>query len=263
MKYQDLNRLLSQDTMAKDWVGEVVDSEDPETQFRCKIKVYGLFDELETENIPWAFPANKSIFASNDNGGYGSGSVPKVGTLMKVRFANGDIYSPEYYSIQNINSAMQSEIEGDYQGTHVLAYDEDADFKILYQPETGIKIHLKESHITINPDESITIEHSASESIIELVGDACNIVTKATVDITADSEITATAPTCTINGTQTTQLGPTGNFSAVGAEPLWAFLKSLSAAVDVKWPPTPGVNSGAAASAETASTSNNNKVSVP
>ena len=262
MKYQDLSRLLSQDTMLKDWVGEVVDSEDPETQFRCKIKVYGLFDDLETEDIPWAFPANQPIFASA-SGGFGSGSVPKVGTLMKVRFANGDIYSPEYYAIQNINSAMQAEIEGDYQGTHVLAYDEDADFKIIYQPGTGIKIHLKESHITINPDESITIEHSASKSIIELVGDACNIVTEATVDVTATDTITCTAQTAIFNGTQETILGPTGNFHAVGAEPLWAFLKALSAAVDVKWPPTPGVNSAAAASAEVASTSNNVHVTVP
>ena len=59
---KDLNRLLSQDPMMKDWVGEVVDNEDPEIQFRCRIKVYGLFDDLETEDIPWAFPANQGIF---------------------------------------------------------------------------------------------------------------------------------------------------------------------------------------------------------
>jgi len=263
MKKDDLNRLLSQDLMQKDWIGEVVDNNDPETQFRCKIKVYGLFDDLKTEDIPWAFPINRKIFASKKNGGYGDGSVPKIGTLVKVRFNNGDIYSPEYYSIQNINPTLQSEIENDYQGTHVIAYDEDEEFKIIYQPGNGIKIHLKDSHITINPDKSITIEHSSSESIIELVGDTCNIVTKSTVDITANSEITATAPVCTINGTQKTQLGPIGNFSAVGAEPLWTFLKALAAAVDAKWPPSPGVNSQAAAAAEIASTSKNNKVSVP
>jgi hypothetical protein len=262
MKYQDLSRLLSQDTMSKSWIGEVVDSEDPEVQLRCKIKVFGLFDELETDDIPWAFPANQGIFAST-TGGFGSGSVPKVGSLMKVKFSNGDIYAPEYYAIQNINAALQTEIEGDYQGTHVLAYDEDEDFKILYQPGTGIKIHMKESHITINPDESISIEHSGSESIIELVGSTCNIVTKNKVEITADSEIVATAPECTLNGTQTTTLGPTGNFSAVGSEPLWAFLKTMASVVDTKWWSTPGLMTGLAAAAETASTSKNNKVSVP
>lgn len=263
MKYTDESRLLSQDLRNKDWLGEVVENDDPETQFRCKIKIFGLFEELEIDAIPWAFPANHGIFASKDEGGFGNGSVPKIGSILKVRFSNGDIYAPEYYAIQNINPTLQSEIAGDYQGTHVLAYDVDEDLKIIYQPGVGVKIHLKESHITINPDESITIEHSNSESIIELVGDTCNIITNATIEMTASTDIIATAPTCTINGTETTILGPTGNFSAVGAEPLWAFLKSLAAAVDVKWPATPGINSASAAAAEQASTSLNNKVSVP
>ena len=255
------SKLLGQSLGDKEWIGEVVDNKDDKFKFRCKIKVFGLFDEMETETIPWAQPANQGIFSSAD-GGFGSGSVPKIGTLLKVKFSNGNIYAPEYYAIQNINQALSDEISGDYEGTHVLAYDPDVDLKVLYQPGLGIKIHLKESHITINADESITIEHSGSSSIIELIGDACNIVTNSTVDITANDKITATAKECEINGTQKTQLGPTGNFSAVGAEPLWAFLKSLSAAVDTKWPPSPGVNASAAEIAEEASTSKNNKVTV-
>lgn len=254
-------RLLSQDLKEKNWIGEVVENNDPEFEFRCKIKVFGIFDDLETDTIPWAFPANQTIFASQ-NGGSGNGSVPKIGTLLKVTFENGDIYAPVYHSIQNVNPLLKEEIRDDYLGTHVLAYDEDADFKVLYQPETGIKIHLRNSHITINPDESISIEHRDSLSIIELVGDTCNIVTQSRIEMTADQDIIATAPEATINGTNRTTLGPLGNFSAVGAEPLWAFLKSLSATVDAKWPPTPGVNSAAAQAAEQASTSRNNKVSV-
>lgn len=203
---KDLNRLLSQDPMMKDWVGEVLDNEDPEVQFRCKVKVYGLFDELETEDIPWAFPANQGIFAGGE-GGYGSGSVPKVGSLVKIRFGNGDIYAPEYYAIQNINSALQSEIEGDYQGTHVLAYDEDEDLKILYQPGTGIKIHLKDSHVTINPDESMTIEHSNSESLIELVGDTINVVTQKDVNVTANNNVTVDCTNVLVNHSNTIELG--------------------------------------------------------
>lgn len=255
-------RLLSQDLKDKNWIGEVVENDDPEIEFRCKIRVFGLFDDLEIDAIPWAFPANQTIFSS-ENGGSGSGSVPKIGTLLKVTFENGDIYAPMYHSVQNVNPALKEEIRDDYLGTHVLAYDEDADLKVLYQPDTGIKIHLRDSHVTINPDESITIEHRDSLSIIELVGDTVNVVTQNRIEMTADRDIIATAPEATINGTQRTTLGPLGNFSAVGAEPLWAFLKSLSAAVDVKWPPSPGVNSAAAAAAEQASTSQNNKVSVP
>lgn len=185
MKKSDERRLLSYDLRDKDWLGEVVDNKDSEFQFRCKIKVFGLFDELETGDIPWAFPATNGIFASS-NGGFGSGSVPKIGSLVKVRFDNGNLYSPEYRGIQNVNRGLSSEISGDYDGTHVLAYDEDEDLKILYQKGNGIKIHLKDSHITINPDTSITIEHSGTESIIELVGDKINILSSNEVNITAE-----------------------------------------------------------------------------
>lgn len=195
---------MSQDLGIKDWVGEVVDNNDPEIQFRCKVKVYGLFEDLETDIIPWAFPANNTVFGS---GGYGSGSVPKNGSLVKVRFSNGDMYSPEYYAIQNISSALQSEISGDYQGTHVLAYDADADLKILYQPGTGVKIHLKESHLTINPDESITIEHSETKSIIELVGQDINIVTQNDVNVTCKNNVKVDATNVIVNQSDSIELG--------------------------------------------------------
>lgn len=206
MQLKELKKLLSQDPGLKDWVGEVVDNEDPETQFRCKVKVYGLWDDLDTEMIPWAFPAHHGVFAGS-SGGYGSGSVPKVGTLVKVKFSGGNMYSPEYYAIQNINTGLQGEIGGDYQGTHVLAYDEDADFKILYQPGTGIKIHLKESHVTINPDESISIEHSGTKSIIELVGDTINVVTQNDINITADNNVNVEATKVIIDQSDTIELG--------------------------------------------------------
>jgi hypothetical protein len=186
MNIIDQNRMLSTNLLDKDWIGEVVDNIDPESAFRCKIKVFGLFDELPNSDLPWAFPANKTVFAGGD-GGFGSGSVPKNGTFVKVRFSNGNKYAPEYYAIQNINNALQSELSSDYQGAHVLVYDEDEDLKITYQKGSGLKIHLKNSHVTINPDTSITIEHSSSESIIELLGNTINVVSSRDVNITAQN----------------------------------------------------------------------------
>lgn len=185
MNIIDQNRMLSGDLHSKDWIGEIVDNIDPESAFRCKIKIFGLFDELENDSLPWAFPANKTIFAGGD-GGFGNGSVPKIGTYVKVRFSNGNKYAPEYYAIQNINNALQGELSSDYQGAHVLVYDEDEDLKITYQKGSGLKIHLKNSHVTINPDTSITIEHSSSESIIELLGNTVNIVSSSEVNVTTE-----------------------------------------------------------------------------
>lgn len=183
MNKGDRNRLLSTNLLDKDWLGVVIDNKDTKSSFRCKIRVFGLFDELEDDVIPWAFPANNGVFAGS-NGGFGSGSVPKIGTIVKVHFSSGNKYAPEYYSVQNINSALQEEIADDYDGTHVLVYDEDEGLKITYQKGSGLKIHLRDSHVTINPDTSITIEHSSSESIIELLENKINIVSSKEVNVT-------------------------------------------------------------------------------
>ena len=83
----------------KDYIGRVVYNNDPTFSGRCKIRVFGLFDDLDEGFIPWFAPKNMNIFSSPK--GAGSISVPKVGTIVNVRFKN-DIYSGEYTNIQNI-----------------------------------------------------------------------------------------------------------------------------------------------------------------
>jgi len=36
------------------YLGEIVDINDPRKEGRARIKVFGLFDSIETEDIPWA-----------------------------------------------------------------------------------------------------------------------------------------------------------------------------------------------------------------
>jgi hypothetical protein len=255
--------LSKEDIVGKIFYGQVVDNNDPEQEGQCKIRVFGVFDDIEDENLPWAAPGSSKVFGGGEDGGFGDISIPKNDALVRVSFAEGDLYSPEWHSLAYVNQAVKDEIADSYLNSHVLAYDVDEQLKIFYTPSKGVEIFLKQSHITINPDASITIEHANSQSIIELVGSDCNITTQANVNVTCPTKIEETAQTCIINGITKTQLGPVGNFGAVGAEPLWAFLKALSAAVDLKWPPTPGVNSSAAAAAEVASTSKIVKVTVP
>lgn len=257
------DKITAEELQKDDWLGEVVDNNDPENSFRCKIRVNRLYDELEIEDIPWAHPISNSTFSSTENGGFGNGSVPKIGTKVRVRFNSGDRYAPEYFAVQNVNQELSNELGDDYIDSHVLLYDQEQDLKIIYQPGNGIKIFLKDSHITINPDSSITIEHKDATSIIELEGSTCKVVTNSTIEMTSSDKIEMNSLECEVKGTQKTQLGPLGNFSAVGSEPLWTFLKALSTAVDAKWPQTPGVNVAAANAAERLSTSNNVKVTVP
>jgi hypothetical protein len=242
------------------WLGEVVENNDPEKLGRCKIKVFSLFDDLDNDAIPWAFPVTNNNFAGGP-GGFGSLSIPKNGTIVRVQFSEGNLYSPEYYGIQTINRAMQADISDTYLNSHVLAYDQDEEMKVYYTPGNGLELFLKDSHITINPDSSITIEHKDTQSIIELVGTTINITANSTINITSNSLIKAESTEVAMNGSSITKLGPAPTYSAILAEPLWAFLKMMAGAVDAKLPSSPGVLTGAASSFEQLSTSKNVKLS--
>lgn len=265
------NFLLRDDLSSTDWIGEVVDNNDPEFSGRCKIRVFGKFDGssdpdvdtfgISNEDLPWAYPAGSCIFGGGSDHGAGSLSVPKVGAKVKVRFSGSNIYSPEYFAIQDVNPKVIEEIKDSYQNAHVLFYDEDEQTKIVYTVAKGLEIFNKDSHIVINPDSSITIEHKDTKSIIELIGPNINITANSTINITSNSKIQSESSECIMNGTSSTKLGPAPAYSAVLSEPLWTFLKMVASAVDAKLPATPGVLTSAAASFEQLSTSKNVKLS--
>jgi hypothetical protein len=267
------NYIESEDLLSSDWIGEVVDNNDPEYSGRCRVRVFGKFDGtnniddpnsgfvIPDDHLPWAYPAGSAIFGGGEGKGAGSLSVPKVGTKVKIRFSGGNIYAPEYTAVQDLNQAVIDEVKASYQNAHVLFYDEDEKTKIVYTPAKGLEMFHKDSHIVINPDSSITIEHKDTSSIIELVGSNINITANSTVNITANSKVQSEASECVVNGTSVTKLGPAPGYSAVLAEPLWTFLKILASAVDAKLPSTPGVLTNQAASFEQLSTSKNVRLS--
>lgn len=270
---QPFLRYLSFDDPNAEWVGEVVDNQDPEFSGRCRVRVYGKFDgtnklddsasgfSIPDDDLPWAYPAGSNIFGGGSKKGAGALSVPKVGTKVKITFSGGNIYAPEYTAVQDINESLINEIRDSYQNSHVLFFDEDENVKIVYTPAKGLEMFHKDSHIVINPDSSITIEHKETQSIIELVGSTINVTANSTINITANSKIQAEASESILNGSSVTKLGPAPSYSAVLAEPLWTFLKMMASALDAKLPSTPGVMSTQAASFEQLSTSKNVKLS--
>jgi hypothetical protein len=192
----------------KTFLGEVLDSNDPEKEGRCKIKIFGFVEsedpviddqgkptgevtktELPAEAVPWATPANGKFFAGGETKGFGDISIPKVGTIVKVQFPTGDFYAPEWSFIQNLNVQAVEEIQDSYEGSHIMLYDNDEQVKVFYTPGKGLNIFHKDSQIIVNPDSSITIEHAGSESIIELIGDTINVVSTNQVNITTNKAV--------------------------------------------------------------------------
>ena len=65
------------------WIGEVVDNADPLKNGRCKIKVYGRFDNIPKDSIPWASPMNRLLG--------GQHTIPNIGDIVEVTFNNDNI----------------------------------------------------------------------------------------------------------------------------------------------------------------------------
>jgi hypothetical protein len=140
------------------FIGIIKKNEDELFQGRCKIMIPGLFDGLEIDDLPWAFPQQSTVFAGNK--GYGSFSYPKIDTIVRVIFHNGDLMSPEYSIVENINEKMQGEIKESYENAQVIVYDEDEDLKIIYTKTKGLFVWLKSSYFNITPDGKDIIEFS-------------------------------------------------------------------------------------------------------
>lgn len=245
---------LSKDLYDEDWIGVVTNNNDPLFSGRCQIRVFRLMDALDGNDLPWAVPINSTFFAGD---GAGSLSVPKIGQIVRVQFNNGDIYAPEYSTIQNIDTQLIETIKEDYDGTHVLAFDPDEELSVIYQRNLGIQIYYRESFFQIAPDSMITIQHANQDSLIQMEGDKTYITTKNEVNISAGAKVEITADEVIAAGNQTTKVGSGPYYHGILAEPLFALLQTLATSIDAKFPSTPGVNVGLVQQAKQAATSKN------
>jgi hypothetical protein len=234
------------------YLGVVVDNKDPEFRGRAKVKVFGVFDDISDQDLPWAHQRFEMSYGLG--GGSGRMSVPKLGSVVHVQFNNGNYYSPEYKAVQELSPDLIDEISKSYDGAHSLIYDGIEQLKMYYTVEKGLVIDLKESKIIIKNDNSILITHADETSSIELKGGKITKYADQEIENTAITRIKNSSEEVWMDG-KTTSLGHSPLFSAVCAEPLWDFLKKMALAVDAKFPPTPSVMSTVAKSFEQLSTS--------
>lgn len=228
--------------LTKDYIGKVIYNDDPTRSGRCKVRVLGLFDNLEDENIPWFTPINSNVFSTN---GSGSLSVPKLDTYVRVKFSNNDVYSGEYTALQVVDPALINEIKDDYVGTQVLMYDAEADLLITYQKMQGLKIYHKGSYILLDPTGVIQAVHQNNSNVVEINNDKIIITTAAgaggstgSIDITSGSTVNITADTVNVNGNKV-NIGPGPYSPAVNAEELKVILHKLVNAIGLKMPVGP------------------------
>ena len=129
------NELYRDNLRDAHWLGEVVVNEDPLLKGRCRVKVFGKFDLLTDEAIPWATPMNRDAVVSHH--------VPRVGDIVAVRFDNGNIYHPEYWFQVDQNDDLKTDVleaSDAPQDVISLVYDAERNLRIYHSPEDGLVI---------------------------------------------------------------------------------------------------------------------------
>ena len=238
---------MKKDLSQANYIGRVVYINDPDFSGRCKVRVFGLLDgtdengnySIPDEMLPWFTPiASNSFSGGGDTVGAGSLSVPKVGALVRVRFANNDIVSGEYTAIQNVDPQLIEDIKDDYVGTHVVCYDSEKNLAILYQVNSGLRIYYQGSYIQISPDSMITIAHDSLSSIIQLKDDIITVASNNNVTITAADSVTINSDNVELNGAAVS-VGAGANQPAVLGNELVKVLRLFASEISLKYPQTP------------------------
>lgn len=117
------------------WLGEVVDNKDPLNNGRCRVRVFGKFDLLETDTIPWASNGNRNTI--------GHHAPPAIGNIVAITFDNGNIYAPVYSFEVNQNKDLKSEILEQVEKPEEvisLIYDVAKNFRFYKSEEDGLII---------------------------------------------------------------------------------------------------------------------------
>lgn len=166
-----LDNLFADNLKETNWLGKVVDNLDPELEGKIKVRVFGKFDEIIDDDLPWARPCTRITAGSSTGSGFHS--VPKIDSIVGIQFDNGDIYAPEYFYIQEISDDLKAEIENSYENAHSLIYDTvtEGGVKVFFTEEKGLMLDYQQTQINIKNDKSVLIQTASGNSVIEIKDD--------------------------------------------------------------------------------------------
>jgi hypothetical protein len=146
----------------KRYNGVVEDNNDPERIGRCKIRVMGLYDGIDTDYLPWALPDFSFVGSIK-----GSFVVPENGTVVNVYYDDNDIYQPRYFSktldLPNLN--FQADKNEEY-----------PDSMIFWETENGSfsKFNRKKGEYSLKTHTGVFVKIFES-GVIEVSNDATDV----------------------------------------------------------------------------------------
>lgn len=149
---RDINDLID-----KQFIGVIESIDDPRKEGRARVRVATIHDDLEVDDLPWAYPRNKGTVFGKE-GRAGAISIPKKGSIVAITFNNGNPYSPEYFAIHELAHDIKDELNSEYEGSHFILFDGDQELKLWFSVGKGLTISVKGASINLAPDNLITVK---------------------------------------------------------------------------------------------------------
>ena len=183
--------------------GQVTDVDDPNGDFRVKVKLHGMQKAVEQEYEAWA-----RVTVPVAGGGYGAAFLPDVGDEVLVGFVNGDMTRPVvmgslYHSnaqpadqVVDGGQVKQWTITG-HKGTRV-AIDESSSPTVTMETPGGVKVE--------DTDDGSKVKLTNGSSSITITPGGVTVRTGGTVKVEA-TQVEVTSPIVKIDAAITDVTG--------------------------------------------------------
>ncbi len=135
-------------------LGEIVDINDPLKQGRARVRVFGFFEELEIEDIPWAEQISGLSFSSAR--GNGNISIPRLGAVVNAQFDGSNYYKVLYEFEKESSPDLLAEISDSYEGAQSIWYDMDSQpgpLKFFYTKKKGLVLSLGDAKVQLDTQD--------------------------------------------------------------------------------------------------------------
>ena len=135
-------------------LGVIVDINDPLKQGRARVRVFGFFEDLEIEDIPWADQISGLSFSSSR--GAGNITVPRIGAIVNAQFDGSNYYKVFYEFEKETSPDLLAEIADSYEGAQSLLYDTDAQpglLKLIYTRKKGLILGLGDATVQLDTQD--------------------------------------------------------------------------------------------------------------
>lgn len=140
--------------------GVVESNDDPLRAGRLKVRVFGLFDNLSVEDIPWANPSFRGK----------AYSVPYEGDVVNVTFAEDDPHVLEWTGNEHYNVNLQKYIESldldNYRNAVVLSMDHS--YQNYWHPDRGLTLDSERTNIRLDQNGNIKLNLRDAQSNLHL-----------------------------------------------------------------------------------------------